>query len=137
MADFDDAQIWTGSYSFIQAGMDAASVRIAELGIDIKEFLVVERVDRIPSPAELAKSLSIPKATMTGYVKELEVKGLIDRKINREDLRRYRLCLTSAGEELVSKGRMILKQVFEERLSNLHDSERKEFKRLIEKLTDH
>ena len=36
MTDFDDVQIWTGSYAFVQAGMDEASAHITELLLQLR-----------------------------------------------------------------------------------------------------
>ncbi len=134
MTDFDDARLWTGCYSFVQRGMDAASSRISDLGIDVREFLVIDHIDRTSSPVDIGKALSIPKATLTGYVKALEAKSLIQREINREDLRRYQLRLTPTGMKIVSNARRILTEVFDDHLATLDNGERTEIKRLIEKL---
>ena len=134
MTNIKDAQLWTGCYSFMQEGMDAASARMSDLGIDVREFLVIDYLERSSSQVDIGKALSIPKASVTGYVKALEAKSLIRREINRDDLRRYQLRLTAAGIITVSNARKILTEVFDERLAKLEHDEQTEIKRLIEKL---
>lgn len=134
MTTSEEARIWSASYSFLIGGIDEAARHMEILGIDIKEFLVLDGIETLPYPVDLGKRLSIPKATMSGYIKELEVRGHLARKFNPDDLRRHRLCLTASGIEKVAQGRLILGRVFEERLRVLEDDERQEFKRLLEKV---
>jgi DNA-binding MarR family transcriptional regulator len=44
---------------------------ITELGLETKELFVLAEVDVHPHPAELAGVLSMPKPTVTMYVKRL------------------------------------------------------------------
>ncbi|HKU44551.1 MAG TPA: MarR family transcriptional regulator, partial [Polyangiales bacterium] len=80
-------------------------------------------------------ALSMPKATVTVYVKSLEAAGLVRRQIDPDDLRRHRLTITPAGRKVVTKGLALLSDAFEARLARLSAAEQAQFGSLLEKLS--
>lgn len=114
--------------------LTAAAPEIEALGLEPKEFFVLDGLEVRPYPAELARHLSMPKPTITAYLKNLESRGLIARQIDSLDLRRHRLELTKSGRETLSQARAILSGRYDERLQRLTHDERIEFERLLEKL---
>ena len=123
------------NYRLLMGVVDAAAAGIAALRLEVKEFFVLDDVEECPYPAELAKRLFMPKATITGYLKSLEAKGLIRREIDPDDLRRHRLRTTACGRETVARGRRILSDQYGKRLARLHGHESDELQRLLEKLS--
>ena len=126
--------MWSLYYRLLTGVVKESAADVEALGIDIKEFFVLNDIEECPYPAELAKRLSIPKATMTGYLKSLEAKGLSSRKIDPEDLRRHRLMLTASGRKTALRARAILADIFGNRLARLNDKESDELQNLLEKL---
>lgn len=126
--------MWGLYYRLLTGVVKESATDVGDLGIDIKEFFVLDDVEQCPYPAELAKRLSIPKATMTGYLKSLEAKGFVRREIDPEDLRRHRLTLTAAGSATVTGARAVLSDRFGKRLARLDGAERGELQGLLEKL---
>jgi DNA-binding MarR family transcriptional regulator len=112
---------------------EAASA-LEALGLEAKEFFVLDGIEERPFPAELSRHLSIPKPTMSMYVKGLERKGLIGRAIDPGDLRRHRLALTPAGEDVLTKARMHLFERYGVRLARLSEREQVQFAKLLAKL---
>jgi DNA-binding MarR family transcriptional regulator len=112
-----------------------AAAQIEAVGIEAKEFFVLDAVTDQPYPAELAKHLSMPKPTVTLYLKNLEAHGFIGRVIDRSDLRRHRLELTPLGRKTVTQSRAILTACYAKRLNRLSESEQRDFATLLEKLT--
>jgi hypothetical protein len=55
------------------------------------------RSTRTRTPAELAALLSMPKPSVTAYVKHLEAAGFVRREIDAGDLHRHRSIVTPAG----------------------------------------
>ena len=47
-----------------------------------KELFLLAEIDEHPYPAELAAALSMPKATVTLYLKRLEAAGFVQREID-------------------------------------------------------
>ena len=72
---------------------------ICALGLESKELFLLAEIDEHPYPAELAATLSMPKATVTVYLKRLEAAGFVRREIDPTDLRRHRLLLTPTGRQ--------------------------------------
>lgn len=55
------------------------------------------------NPAEIAESLGVTRATVTGLIAGLESQGLLTREADASDGRRVRLSLTGAGVEVIAK----------------------------------
>jgi DNA-binding MarR family transcriptional regulator len=104
------------------------------LGLESKELFLLAEIDEHPYPAELASTLSMPKATVTLYVKRLEAAGMVRREIDPTDLRRHRLLLTPAGRQTTTDGLALLADAFNERLGRLTTAQQKELKNLLEEI---
>lgn len=74
----------------------------ASLGVTGPQRLVIRIVGRFPgiSAGELASVLHIHPSTLTGILKRLESRGIIDRKPDADDARRALFGLTARGREL-------------------------------------
>src|ERR1700733_10726193 len=104
---------------------------IAELGLETKELFLLAEVDAHPHPAELAGVLSMPKPTVTVYVKRLEASGFLRREIDGADLRRHRLVLTPEGGKKKARGRALLSKGFGARLARLSAGQQWELATLL------
>ena len=109
---------------------------ITALGLDSKELFLLAEVDDHPYPAELAATLSMPKATVTVYLKRLEAAGFVTREIDPTDLRRHRLQPTADGRRAAAAGLSLLSDEFEKRLGRLTVAQQKTLKNLLEKISD-
>lgn len=134
MSAVDAAKIWSLNYRVLLSVISCAEGGICELGIESKELFLLAEIDEHPYPAELAAALSMPKATVTLYVKRLEAAGLVRREIDSSDLRRHRLLLTPAGRQAATKGLALLSGEFDKRLGRLSAAEQKDLKNLLEKI---
>ncbi|MBK9263505.1 MAG: MarR family transcriptional regulator [Polyangiaceae bacterium] len=74
------------------------------LGVTGPQRLVIRIVGRFPqiSAGELADVLHIHPSTLTGVLKRLEARGIIDRKVDSTDARRALFSLTAKGKEVDS-----------------------------------
>src|SRR5277367_1540224 len=125
MTAVDPAKIWSLNYRLLLSVVSSVEADITALGLDSKELFLLAEVDDHPYPAELAATLSMPKATVTLYLKRLEAAGLVRREIDPADLRRHRLLLTPAGRRVATDGLGLLSGEFDKRLgrSEEHTSE--------------
>ncbi|WP_169825038.1 MULTISPECIES: MarR family winged helix-turn-helix transcriptional regulator [Corallococcus] len=135
MSKIDPAKIWSLNYNLLMSVISGVSPDIAGLGLDTKELFVLSQVEEHPYPAELAATLSMPKPTVTVYVKRLEAAGFLRREIDAEDLRRHRLQVTPAGRKVTAKGLAMLSEAFGARLGRLSAAEQAELRSLLEKLS--
>jgi DNA-binding MarR family transcriptional regulator len=107
---------------------------ICALGLESKELFLLAEIDEHAYPAELAATLSMPKATVTVYLKRLEAAGFVRREIDPTDLRRHRLLLTPAGRKVAADGLALLSEEFNKRLGRLTVAQQKDLKNLLEKI---
>jgi MarR family transcriptional regulator, temperature-dependent positive regulator of motility len=134
MSQVDAAKIWSLNYRVLLSVVACVEGDIAALGLDSKELFMLAEIDEHPYPAELAGTLSMPKATVTVYLKRLEAAGLVRREIDPADLRRHRLLLTPAGRKATADGLALLSDAFNQRLRRLSAAQQKELKNLLEQM---
>jgi DNA-binding MarR family transcriptional regulator len=134
MSTDDAAKIWSLNYRVLLSVIASAEADITTLGLDSKELFLLAEMDDHPYPAELAATLSMPKATVTVYLKRLEAAGFVRREIDPADLRRHRLQLTPTGRRATKDGLAFLSDAFGERLERLTRAQQKEFKNLLEQI---
>ena len=134
MSAVDAAKIWSLNYRLLLSVIASVEADITTLGLDSKELFLIAEIDEHPYPAELAATLSMPKATVTVYLKRLEAAGFLRREIEPADLRRHRLLLTPAGRQAATDGLSLLAEAFDERLRRLTVAQQKDLKNLLEKI---
>ena len=134
MSAVDAAKIWSLNYRVLLSVIACAEAGITALGLESKELFLLAEIDEHPYPAELAATLSMPKATVTVYLKRLEAAGFVRREIDPADLRRHRLLLTQAGRQAATNGLALLSDEFNKRLGRLTVAQRKNLKHLLEKV---
>ncbi len=127
-------EIWGLYYLLLTGVLNDAAPAIDTLGLEMKEYFTLANVEKCPYPAELADRLAVPRATMTGYLKSLEARELITRRLDPGDMRRHRLELTDEGRGSVQRAGAIISRVFDDRLVRLADRERVLLRDLLEKL---
>ena len=130
----DAAKIWSLNYRVLLSVISCVEADISALGLDSKELFLLAEIDEHPYPAELAATMSMPKATVTVYLKRLEAAGFVRREIDPADLRRHRLLLTPAGRQATTDGLAVLSEAFDKRLGRLTTAQRKELKNLLEQI---
>jgi DNA-binding MarR family transcriptional regulator len=135
MPKIDVGKIWSLNYRLLMSVITSVAPDITELGLETKELFVLAEVDEHPHPAELAGVLSMPKPTVTMYVKRLEAAGFLRREIDGADLRRHRLILTPEGRKTMARGLALLSKAFGARLSQLNSAQQSELATLLEKLS--
>jgi DNA-binding MarR family transcriptional regulator len=134
MSRVDAAKIWSLNYRVLLSVISCVEADITALGLDSKELFLLAEIDEHPYPAELAATMSMPKATVTLYLKRLEAAGFVRREIDPADLRRHRLELTPAGRQATTDGLALLSDAFDERLGRLTIGQQKELKNLLEQI---
>lgn len=131
----DIGKIWALNYRLLMSVIASVTPDIAELGLETKELFLLAEVDAHPHPAELASALSMPKPTVTTYIKRLEAAGFLLREIHAADLRRHRLTLTPEGRKVVASGVALLSKAFDARLARLSAKQQAELAEMLEKLS--
>ncbi len=93
------------------------------IGVTGPQRLVIRIVGRFPqiSAGELAEVLHIHPSTLTGVLKRLEARGIIDRKIDSGDARRALFSLTAKGKEVDSARNGTVEATVRKALSKIPD----------------
>jgi DNA-binding MarR family transcriptional regulator len=131
----DVGKIWSLNYRLLMSVITSVAPDITELGLEAKELFLLAEVEAHPHPAELAGVLSMPKPTVTIYVKRLEAAGFLRREIDGADLRRHRLILTPEGRKTMARGVALMSKAFGARLARLSSAQQTELATLLEKLS--
>jgi DNA-binding MarR family transcriptional regulator len=134
MPRIDVGKIWSLSYRLLMSVITSVAPDITKLGLETKELFVLGELDAHPHPAELAAVLSMPKPSVTMYVKRLEAAGFLRREIDAADLRRHRLVLTTEGRKTMARGLALLSKAFGARLARLNSAQQSELAALLDKL---
>jgi len=135
MPKIDAIKLWSLNYRLLTCVITSVAPDIAALGIETKELFVLAEIDDHPHPAELAVRLSMPKPSVTVYLKHLEAGGFVRREIDPRDLRKHRLMVTAAGRRIMTRGLALLSDAFGQRLAQLSAAEQAEFGALLEKMS--
>jgi DNA-binding MarR family transcriptional regulator len=128
------AKIWSLNYQVLLSVISSVDADITALGLDSKELFLLAEIEDHPYPAELATTMSMPKATVTVYLKRLEAAGFVRRHIDPADLRRHRLQTTPKGRRIAEAGLALLSKAFGERLERLTKAQQRELKNLLEQI---
>ena len=128
-------QLWTLNFELIMTVMAEVEPAVRELGLEMKEFFLLSKLDDHPHPADLARSLLTPKPSVTFMVKRMERAGFVKRQPEAGDLRRFRLTLTRSGRSTLDKARCLLDAAFGRRLARLSSAERNELGRQLTRLS--
>jgi DNA-binding MarR family transcriptional regulator len=130
----DACGILANLWQLIQSVMDDSEPDLEALGLSPKAFFLLEAVEEHPFPAVLARRMHLPPPTVTYMVKQLEMKGLLERRAEPGDLRKFRLVQTDAGREALVRGREALSLVLCERMRRLDPKEVVAFDRIVKRL---
>jgi len=126
--------LWTLNLKVMTSLMAGVAPRIRALRLEMKEFLLLSKLDEHPNPADLARALVIPKPSVTFMVKRMEAVGYVRRELQPDDLRRFRLTLTPSGRSAMERARRIFDEEFGRRLSRLTQAQRLEMMRIFERM---
>ena len=94
------ANLW----QLMQSVLDDAEPGMEALGLSPKAFFLLTNIEEHPFPAEIARRMHLPPPTVTYLIKQLEDKGLVERRAEPGDLRKYRLVPTAAGRRATRPG---------------------------------
>jgi DNA-binding MarR family transcriptional regulator len=124
------AHLW----ALLQVILDEANPTLEQLGLTTKELFLLSTLEEHPFPGALARSMHLPPPTVSYLIKQLEAGGLLERRPEPGDLRKFRLVATETGREAITRGRAAMAEVLRTRLARLAPDEIGSFDRALERL---
>ena len=108
------------------------------LDLAAQQFMVLQQLDAVgsSSQAELADALGIDYSNLAGVTAELCRRGLIERKRDAADRRRYVVELTAAGTRLVGDAARAIRADEHGMLSGLGEDEQDQLWDLLRRVAD-
>lgn len=106
---------------------------VGPMGLKSRHYgaMAVLDADGPHAQRELGEKLRIDRSTMVALVDDLEGMGLVKRRRDREDRRRYELTLTDAGRRTLSEAGALVEGVQEKVLAPLDEAQRRELHGLL------
>ena len=86
-------------------------------------------------PSDLANILSLDISTVSRQLKQLEINGLVTRKVHEQDARAYLIMISEAGEEVLDEIIKLRQRTISEVVSDWPKSDVKTLVELIKRLT--
>jgi DNA-binding MarR family transcriptional regulator len=123
-------------YNVGQAVRRLIEAEFARFGLRLRHYAVLKALAEHRTLAQhaLGELLQIDPATTAVAVEELETRGLVARRREPANRRRYAITLTAAGRTIVRKCDAALDAVDEQALADLSGAERARFEAALRKL---
>ena len=109
---------------------------LAPLGLKPAGWAILNALDRSDGLSQhaLGETIRIDPSSMVAHVDELERNGLVERRREVEDRRRYSIRLTPKGRRVLGRARLAAQSSEERLLTPLTPEERSELNALLVKL---
>ena len=130
----DACGILADLWQLMQSVLDDAEIDMEAIGLSPKAFFLLAAIEEHPFPAEIARKMHLPPPTVTYLIKQLEEKGLVERRAEPGDLRKFRLVQTDAGRQARDQGQEVLGFVLGRRLERLDRQEIVMFDGIVKRL---
>ncbi|MFO0552840.1 MAG: MarR family transcriptional regulator [Polyangiaceae bacterium] len=120
-------------------GMQSRSKRMeTSLGVTGPQRLVLRILGRTPgtTAGALARAMFVHPSTLTGVLRRLEERGLLERKKDSIDGRKALLTLTAAGRKLDSQQAGTVEAAVRRTLARLNEDEVEIFRKVLAALVD-
>lgn len=110
-------------------------------GITVQQWSVIKNIrlmskKQLVTSADLANRIDMDKPTISGILKRLINKNIVDKKVNPMDKRASRLKLTSRGEETYDRYSAIADKALGESIKVLSNDEKELLGQLLTKLNN-
>ncbi|MDJ0668588.1 MAG: MarR family winged helix-turn-helix transcriptional regulator [Desulfobacterales bacterium] len=106
--------------------IDLRSKRLVkQFGLTGPQLLILQEIARADeiTASELAKSISLSQATVTGILERLEKRNLITRRRSNSDRRRVKVSVTTTGRQLLEAAPPLMQESFIEQFDRLRNWE--------------
>lgn len=136
MGQADDAPLGYLLYRVAAVLRPEASAALSPLGLTLPEFVCLRSLSLFPgsSSAELARRASVTPQAMNTVLHKLEGLGVVARPASVSSGRALPASLTAKGRALLKRAEAVVRSADDRILAKLSESQRREFKQMLEKL---
>ena len=122
-----------GEQSVEDAGLSFAQYRV------LMHLFFAEKMDDCAelNPSEISDRQGVSRNTMSSFIRNLEEEGLVERRLDPNDRRRFKISLTDSGRALVTQHTGDHLRSLDESFSALSPDEQTTFLNLLRKLGSH
>jgi DNA-binding MarR family transcriptional regulator len=91
-------------YSISEQSLEEAGLSFAQYRVLMHLFFAEQIGDTGQlNPSEISERQGVSRNTMSTFIRNLEVAGLVERRLDPEDRRRFNISITDKGRELVGQ----------------------------------
>ena len=136
MVQADDAPLGYLLYRVGAVLRPEVAAVLGPLGLTLPEFVCLRLLSTTPglSSAELSRHTNVTPQAMNSVLRKLEDDGAVTRPASVSPGRALPATLTGRGRELLKRAENAVRAADARILSKLTDAQRREFKRMLEKL---
>lgn len=125
-------------YHMGEQSVDEAGLSFAQYRVLMHLFFAEEMGGRGKlNPSEISDRQGVSRNTMSSFIRNLEEDGLIERKLDPDDRRRFNISLTDSGRALVSQHTRNHLETIDHCFSALSAEEQETLFQLLQKLGAH
>ncbi|SKC69542.1 MarR family winged helix-turn-helix transcriptional regulator [Maledivibacter halophilus] len=116
--------------------MEIISRELKHLKITTNQSIHLVNINRYPglNQMELSNILSIDKATVSKTLRNLEKRGFVNKVLDDDDRRYYKLFLSDKGVMIVNKIKIVLEDIWIQNLNEISKEERIAFLNTLNKI---
>jgi DNA-binding MarR family transcriptional regulator len=119
-----------GEQSVTDAGLSFAQYRVL-----MHLFFAEQMGERAElNPSEISERQGVSRNTMSSFIRNLEEEGLVERRLDAHDRRRFNISLTDAGRAVVSQNIRYHLEIIDKHFSILSADEQETLLNLLQKL---
>lgn len=111
---------------------------VSKFGVTRSQCVAMYYISKADSinQKELAQSMHIRESTMTGLLDRLERDGLIERKVNSDDMRKKSIFLSKEGRDKLEKVEEISRDFINHAEKDVSEEERDKFYQIMKKMVE-
>ena len=125
-------------YHIGEQSVDEAGLSFAQYRVLMHLFFAEEMGSRSQlNPSEISHRQGVSRNTMSAFIRNLEEDGLVERRLDPEDRRRFNISLTDSGRALVSQHTQDHLETIDQCFRALTTEEQETLFALLQKLGEH
>ncbi|MEM7332066.1 MAG: MarR family transcriptional regulator [Chloroflexota bacterium] len=127
--------VWHSLYLIGEQSLSEAGLSYAQYRLLLTLFYAEELDGRSElNPSEISKMQGTSRNTISGLIRNLENEQLIERHLDKQDRRKFNICLTESGRALVIEHSRKHTQIIDACFNTLTQEEQNTFDKLLVKL---